>query len=447
MNDSSRPLATPATEAAPETAALAADGSRPRLVLKFGGTSVAGLERIEAAARKAVAEIERGHDVLVLVSAMSGETNKLVELTKEADPLRDPREYDAIVSSGEQVTAGLMAIMLQKFGAPARSWQGWQIPIRCDGAHGAARIETIETSALSASFRAGMHAVVAGFQGLGPDNRIATLGRGGSDTSAVALAAAIGAVRCDIYTDVDGVYTTDPRVASSARRVDRIAHEEMLELASLGAKVLQTRSVEFAMRYGMPLQVLSSFEPSIGSDLPGTLVCPEEEVLRHYQEVNVESPAVTGVAYQRNEAKITVARVLDKPGVAAAVFGPLAAAGVNVDMIVQDISEDGRTSMTFTVSLDDCDRAVEALKSAREEIGYADLVIDRDVSKVSIVGLGMRSHSGVAQSMFKALAEKGVNIQVISTSEIKVSVLIERNYMELAVRTLHTAFGLDAAPA
>ena len=438
MNDASRPL----PEAAPAVA-LAATGNRPRLVMKFGGTSMAGLERIENAARKVLAEIERGHDVLVLVSAMSGETNKLVDFVHGVAMEHDRQEYDVVVSSGEQVTSGLMAMTLQKLGAPARSWQGWQIPIYTSGAHGAARIETIETKKLSDSFKAGRHAVVSGFQGVSPDGRVATLGRGGSDTSAVALAAALGAVRCDIYTDVDGVYTTDPRVVSSARRIDRIGHEEMLELASLGAKVLQTRSVEFAMRYEMPLQVLSSFEPAIGSDMPGTLVCPEEEVLRHYREKELESPAVTGVAFQREEAKITVARVLDKPGVAAAVFGPLAESGVNVDMIVQDISEDGRTSMTFTVALADCDRAVEAIEAAKEAIDYAELYVDREVAKVSIVGLGMRSHAGVAQNMFKALAEKGVNIQVISTSEIKVSVLINRNYMELAVRTLHSAFGLD----
>ncbi|MEL6978430.1 MAG: aspartate kinase [Pseudomonadota bacterium] len=413
--------------------------------MKFGGTSVAGLERIENAAKKVVREIERGHDVAVLVSAMAGETNKLVDLVREISPLYDAREYDAVVSSGEQVTAGLMALTLQKLGAPARSWQGWQIPVRTDDNHGAARIAEIEILALERKFAEGLHAVVAGFQGIAPDGRIATLGRGGSDTSAVALAAALGAKRCDIYTDVDAVYTTDPRIEPAAQRIDRIAYEEMLELASLGAKVLQTRSVELAMRYALPVQVLSSFGDAIGSDEPGTMVCADEDVLRH-TEGQVESTAVTGVAFQREEAKLTVARVADKPGVAASVFGPLSEAGVNVDMIVQNISDDGRTDMTFTVALADSDRAMAAIEAARESIGYTDLHVDRSVAKVSIVGLGMRSHTGVAQTMFDALAREGVNIQVITTSEIKVSVLIDRKYMELAVRALHAAFGLDRAP-
>ncbi|MEM9725859.1 MAG: aspartate kinase [Pseudomonadota bacterium] len=438
--------------------------------MKFGGTSVAGVERIRNAAAKVIREIENGFDVAVLVSAMAGETNKLVAFVDEAarvtgptpendapapniaaadapvpadaaDPF-DPCEYDAVVSSGEQVTSGLMALVLRRLGAPARSWQGWQIPVRTSAVHGAARILSIDTTALEDHFRAGYHAVAAGFQGIGPDGRIATLGRGGSDTSAVALAAALGAVRCDIYTDVDAVYTTDPRIEPSARRIDQITYEEMLELASLGAKVLQTRSVELAMRYAMPVQVLSSFDAAVGSETPGTMVCGEEEVMRRNREAQVESAEVTGVAYQREEAKITVARVPDRPGVAASVFGPLAEASVNVDMIVQNISDDGRTDMTFTVALADCDRAIAAIEAARDVIGYTQIKSDRSVAKVSIVGLGMRSHAGVAQKMFQRLADEGVNIQVISTSEIKVSVLIDRKYMELAVRTLHSAFDL-----
>lgn len=406
------------------------------LVMKFGGTSVADLDRIRNAAEKVKREVDAGWQVAVVVSAMSGETNRLVGYVREISKLYDSREYDAVVASGEQVTSGLMALMLQSMGVNARSWQGWQIPLRTDGSHGSARIEGIDTAAMLAKFGEGngLHqvAVCAGFQGVGPDNRIATLGRGGSDTSAVALAAALKADRCDIYTDVDGVYTTDPRVEENARKIDKIAFEEMLELASQGAKVLQTRSVELAMRYKVALQVRSSF-----SDAPGTIVCDEEDIM--------ESKVVTGIAFSRDEAKITLQDVADRPGIAAAIFGPLAKAGVNVDMIVQNISEEGRTDMTFTVHLDEFDRAVDTIEGAATEIGFKGLVADRDVAKVSVVGIGMRSHTGVAQRMFASLADEGVNIQVITTSEIKVSVLIQRRYMELAVRALHAAFELEAA--
>lgn len=419
---------------------------KPRLVMKFGGTSVADLERIQAAAKRVKREAERGFDVTVVVSAMAGRTNELVGWVREAATpegansagLYDAREYDAVVASGEQITSGLMALVLQEMGVPARSWQGWQIPIRTSGLHGAARIEAIETEAMARKFGEGLHAVVAGFQGIGPDGRISTLGRGGSDTTAVALAAALGAERCDIYTDVDGVYTTDPRIERRARKLERIAYEEMLELASLGAKVLQTRSVELAMRYKVRLQVLSSFE-----DLPGTLVCDEEEIM--------EQNVVSGVAFSRDEAKLTLVKVKDQPGVAAKIFGPLAASGVNVDMIVQNIGtdlsggEDGSTDMTFSVALAEVERARAALEGEREAIGYQSLIVDDDVAKVSVVGIGMRSNAGVAQRMFAALADEGINIKVITTSEIKVSVLIDRWYLELAVRALHDAFGLEAA--
>ena len=405
------------------------------LVMKFGGTSVADLDCIRNAAEKVKREVEAGWQVAVIVSAMSGETNKLVGYVREVSSLYDAREYDAVVASGEQVTSGLMALTLQSMGVNARSWQGWQIPLRTNASHGAARIEEIDTTAMLGKFAEGFDvAVCAGFQGVSPDNRIATLGRGGSDTSAVAIAAALEADRCDIYTDVDGVYTTDPRVEPDARKIDRIAFEEMLELASQGAKVLQTRSVELAMRYKVPLQVRSSF-----SDAPGTIVCDEEEIM--------ESNVVTGVAFSRDEAKITLQNVADRPGVAAAIFGPLAEANVNVDMIVQNISDDGRTDMTFTVHSDDFDRAKATIEAARDAIGFEGLVADRDVAKVSVVGIGMRSHTGVAQRMFASLAEEGVNIQVITTSEIKVSVLVQRKYMELAVRSLHAAFELADGPA
>jgi len=408
--------------------------------MKFGGTSVADLARTRNAAEKVKREVDRGYDVTVVVSAMSGKTNELVGWVREAAAppgsnghgLYDSREYDAVVASGEQVTSGLMALILQQIGVAARSWQGWQVPVRTTGAHGAARIEAIDTQALDQKFTEGLHAVISGFQGIGPDGRVTTLGRGGSDTTAVAFAAALGAERCDIYTDVDGVYTADPRIERRARKLDRIAYEEMLELASLGAKVLQTRSVELAMRHKVRLQVLSSFE-----DLPGTLVCDEEEI--------VEQNVVSGVAHVRDEAKVTLLKVPDRPGVAAAIFGPLADHGVNVDMIVQNISADGMTDMTFSCPTDEVARARTALEGAHAHLRYAELVVDDEVAKVSVVGIGMRSHSGVAQKMFSALAAEGINIKVITTSEIKVSVLIDRKYMELAVQALHKAFSLDAA--
>lgn len=403
-----------------------------RLVLKFGGTSVGDAERIKNVARRVKAVVDQGHEVAVVVSAMAGETNKLVGFCTAVAPLHDAREYDAVVAAGEQVTAGLLAIALQDLGVTARSWLGWQIPIHTDGAHGAARIEGIDTVELSRRMADGQVAVVAGFQGLGPDNRITTLGRGGSDTSAVALAAALGAERCDIYTDVDGVYTTDPRIVERARKLARISYEEMLEMASLGAKVLQIRSVEMAMKHRVRVQVLSSFE-----DRPGTLVVDEDEI--------VEQELISGIAYSRDEAKITLQRVADRPGVAASIFGPLADANINVDMIVQNVSADGHTDVTFTVGKADLERARRVIETSREGIGYEALRADGNVSKISVIGLGMRSHAGIARRMFTALAEKGINIEVISTSEIKISVLVGAEYTELAVRTLHTAYGLDAA--
>lgn len=402
--------------------------------MKFGGTSVGDIPRIRNVAKLVQREFERGHQVAVIVSAMAGETNKLVAWTRELSPLHDAREYDVVVSSGEQVTAGLLAVALATIGVPARSWLGWQVPIRTSSMHGSARIMAIEPDLLNQRIANGQVAVVAGFQGIATDQRITTLGRGGSDTSAVALAAALKADRCDIYTDVDGVYTTDPRITSRARRLEKIAYEEMLELASLGAKVLQTRSVEMAMVHRVPVRVLSTFDADNG----GTLVCDEEDI--------VEKNPVTGIAYTRDEAKITLLRVPDQPGVAAAIFGPLADAGVNVDMIVQNVSEDGRrTDLTFTVQRSELDRALAAIREAAPQIGYKDLISDAGVAKISIIGIGMRAHPGVAQTMFRTLAQKGINIQVISTSEIKVSVLISEDYVELAVRALHSAYDLDAA--
>jgi aspartate kinase len=406
--------------------------------MKFGGTSVANLDRIKRAAKRVGVEVAKGYEVIVIVSAMSGKTNELVGWVNETSPLYDAREYDAVVSSGENVTAGLMALTLQEMDVPARSWQGWQVPLLTSDAHGSARILDIPTDNLDAKFGEGMKvAVVAGFQGVSPDGRIATLGRGGSDTTAVAFAAAFEAERCDIYTDVDGVYTTDPRVSDKARKLDRISFEEMLELASLGAKVLQTRSVELAMRYGVKLRVLSSFEEM--DDNAGTLVCAEEDI--------VETKAVVGVAFSRDEAKMTLISVADRPGIAASIFGPLAEAGVNVDMIVQNISEEGRTDMTFSCPVDQVARAEKAMEEAKTsgEINFHDLVADIDVAKVSVVGIGMRSHAGVAAQMFKALQDEGVNIKVITTSEIKISVLIDRKYMELAVQALHDTFQLEKA--
>ncbi|MFX0542583.1 aspartate kinase [Roseovarius sp. S4756] len=410
----------------------------PVLVMKFGGSSVANLDRIRRAAKRVGVEVAKGYDVIVIVSAMSGKTNELVGWVGETSPLYDAREYDAVVSSGENVTAGLMALTLQEMEIPARSWQGWQVPVRTTSAHSAARIEDIPPDNIMAKFAEGMRvAVVAGFQGVSPEGRITTLGRGGSDTTAVAFAAALKAERCDIYTDVDGVYTTDPRISSKARKLDRIAFEEMLELASLGAKVLQTRSVELAMRYNVKLRVLSSFEEQ--SDDAGTLVCAEEEIM--------ESNVVTGIAYSRDEAKMTLLSVADRPGIAAAIFGPLSDAGVNVDMIIQNISEEGRTDMTFSCPTDQVARAEKALKDAvaAGRIDYGNLVADTNVAKVSAVGIGMRSQSGVAAKMFKTLSDEGVNIKVIATSEIKISVLIDRKYMELAVQALHDTFELDKA--
>ncbi|QFS82359.1 Aspartokinase [Roseivivax sp. THAF40] len=410
----------------------------PVLVMKFGGTSVATLDRIRRAAKRVGVEVSKGYDVIVIVSAMSGETNKLVGFVNETSPFYDAREYDAVVSSGENVTAGLMALTLQEMDVPARSWQGWQVPLLTTSAHGAARIEDIPTDNINAKFGEGMRvAVVAGFQGISPEGRITTLGRGGSDTTAVAFAAAFGAERCDIYTDVDGVYTTDPRICEKARKLDRIAFEEMLELASLGAKVLQTRSVELAMRYKVRLRVLSSFEEM--DDAAGTLVCDEEDIM--------ESKVVAGVAHSRDEAKMTLVSVADRPGIASAIFTPLAEAGVNVDMIVQNISDDGRTDMTFSCPVDQVKRAQKAMDDAKASgaINFHDLVADTGVAKVSVVGIGMRSHAGVAAKMFQTLAQEGVNIKVIATSEIKISVLVDRKYMELAVQALHDAFELEKA--
>lgn len=403
-----------------------------RLVMKFGGTSVGSVDRIKNVAAKVKREVDAGNQVAVVVSAMSGETNRLVDLCKQIDPVHDQREYDTVVAAGEQVTTGLVSIALQAAGLKARSWQGWQVPIRTNDMHGRARIEEIDGSAMIRDMSAGVVPVVAGFQGVGPGERIATLGRGGSDTSAVALAAALKADRCDIYTDVDGVYTADPRIVKKARKLDKITYEEMLELASLGAKVLQTRSVEMAMNHRVRTQVLSSF-----ADVAGTLVVDEEEI--------VEKQIVSGVTYSADEAKVTLIGVADRPGIAAGIFGPLSDAGINVDMIVQNISEDGKkTDMTFTMGRSDLDRAVQILEKQEKSLGWAKLIPDRNVIKVSVVGVGMRSHAGVAHIMFKALAEKNINIQAITTSEIKVSVLISADYTELAVRALHTAFGLDA---
>ncbi len=413
-----------------------------RIVMKFGGTSVADINRIRNVARHVKREVDAGHEVAVVVSAMAGRTNELVAWCREASAMHDAREYDAVVASGEQVTAGLLAISLQSMGVHARSWQGWQIPIKTNNRHGAARIADIDGSFLIKRFGEGQVAVIAGFQGLSPDNRIATLGRGGSDTSAVAIAAAVEADRCDIYTDVDGVYTTDPRIEPKARRLGKISFEEMLEMASLGAKVLQVRSVELAMVHKVRTFVRSSFEdpdaPGMDSfdNPPGTLICDEDEI--------VEQQVVTGIAYAKDEAQISLRRLADRPGVAAGIFGPLAEASINVDMIVQNISEDGsRTDMTFTVPSADVGKAVDLLNRHKEEVGFDALQHDDGMAKVSVIGIGMRSHAGVAASAFKALAERGINIRAITTSEIKISILIDAAYTELAVRTLHSIYGLD----
>ena len=402
-----------------------------RVVQKFGGTSVADLERIRNAAKKVKAEVDAGNEVAVVVSAMAGVTNQLVDHVNSISAVHDAREYDVVVSSGEQVTTGLMALALQDMGIAARSWIGWQLPIRTDDVHSRARIVGIETAAVEAHLREGQVAVAPGFQGISVNDRVTTLGRGGSDTSAVALAAALNADRCDIYTDVDGVYTCDPRIVVKAQKLDRITYEEMLEMASQGAKVLQTRSVELAMNHGVRLYVRSTF-----ADGEGTLVCDEDEIVEHQ--------VVSGIAYSRDEAKITLVQVPDRPGVAAAIFGPLADENVNVDMIVQSTAADGAlTDITFTVTKDDFERTATLLNGLQAEVGYESVIADSNVVKVSVIGVGMRSHAGVAQLMFKTLSEKGINLQVISTSEIKISVLIAEEYTELALRALHTAYGLD----
>ena len=406
------------------------------IVQKFGGTSVGGIERIKNVAGRVKKELSAGNQVAVVVSAMAGVTNQLVDYVTQLSPLATPEawsEYDQVVSSGEQVTSGLLALALHEMGIPARSFSGWQIPLATDGTHGKARIMSIDPKAMQETLASGRVVVAAGFQGIAPDGRVATLGRGGSDTSAVALAAALKADRCDIYTDVDGVYTTDPRIVSNARKLARIAYEEMLEMASLGAKVLQTRSVEMAMRHNVVVQVLSSF-----NDVPGTLLVKEEE--------RVEQKFVTGIAFSRDEARISLTKIANIPGMSATLFGPLAEAGINVDMIVQNVTEDGKdTDITFTVPKADLERALAAVEKVRGKLKYHSIHADRDVAKVSIIGVGMRSHAGIAQTMFKALADKNINISVISTSEIKVSVLIAEEYTELAVRTLHSAFELDKA--
>ncbi|MDN4629889.1 aspartate kinase [Sphingomonas sp. PsM26] len=416
-----------------------------RIVMKFGGTSMAGIERIRSVAARVKREVAAGNQVAVVVSAMAGETDRLVGFCREASSLYDPKEYDVVVSAGEQITSGLLAIALQAAGVPARSWLGWQLPIATSDAHASARIENIDMAALDASLAAGEVAVIPGFQGVDDDGRVTTLGRGGSDTSAVAMAAAMKADRCDIYTDVDGVYTTDPRIVPRARKLKKVTYEEMLELASVGAKVLQTRSVGLAMKEGVRVQVLSSFtgeDAPMADTLPGTMIVGEEEI------DDMESQLITGIAHDKNEAKITLIAVPDKPGAVAAIFAPLAAANINVDMIIQNIAHAARsTDVTFTVPAADLARSIEVLNQGRGEIGFGELVHDTRVAKISVVGVGMRSHAGVASTMFSTLGERGINIQAISTSEIKVSVLIEEDYTELAVRVLHTAYGLDAEDA
>ena len=406
------------------------------LVMKFGGTSVANVDRIKRAAKRVALEVAHGKNVLVIVSAMAGKTNELVNWVNDTSQFYDAREYDAVVSSGENVTAGLMALTLQEMDIPARSWQGWQIPVHTSSSHSSARIESISSETINEKFEQGMKvAVVAGFQGISNENRITTLGRGGSDTTAVAFAAAFNAERCDIYTDVDGVYTTDPRICDKAKKLDKISYEEMLELASLGAKVLQTRSVEMAMRFKVKLRVLSSFEEP--SEKVGTLVCDEEEIM--------ESNVVSGIAYSRDEAKMTLVSIADRPGIAAAIFGLLSDAGINVDMIIQNIAEAGRTDMTFSCPIDQVSKAEKSLNNAKKEglINFQDLLADKNVAKISAVGIGMRSQSGVAAKMFQTLSDEGINIKVIATSEIKISVLVDRKYLELAVQSLHDAFELD----
>lgn len=419
-----------------------------RIVMKFGGTSMAGTERIRTVASIVKREVDAGNEVAVVVSAMSGETDRLVNFCREASPIYDPAEYDVVVASGEQVTSGLLALSLQALGVPARSWLGWQLPIHTMEAHEKARIDMIETEGLLAAMQSGRVAVIPGFQGLMEDGRVATLGRGGSDTSAVAIAAAIKADRCDIYTDVDGVYTTDPRIVPKAQKLQMVTYEEMLELASVGAKVLQTRSVGLAMKEGVRVQVLSSFvdpdqAPTPGT-LPGTLIVSDEEI----EGSDMERQLITGIAYDKNEAKIILTRVPDKPGAVAHIFGPLADAAINVDMIIQNVGrEKGETDVTFTLPRTDLARASQILENAKETIGFNRILHDSTIAKISIVGVGMKSHAGVAATMFKVLAERGINIEAISTSEIKISVLINEDFTELAVRVLHTAYGLDAEDA
>jgi aspartate kinase len=414
-----------------------------RIVMKFGGTSMAGTERIRRVAGIVRRQQEAGHEVAVVVSAMAGETDRLVNFCREANALYDPAEYDVVVASGEQVTSGLLALTLQAMGCKARSWLGWQMPIRTDGAHAKARIEGIDAEALLASMAAGEIAVIPGFQGLSDDGRVTTLGRGGSDTSAVAVAAALKADRCDIYTDVDGVYTTDPRIVAKARKLKNVTYEEMLELASVGSKVLQTRSVGLAMKEGVRVQVLSSFiedDAPSADTLPGTMIVSDEEL----EGLDMERELITGIAADKNEAKVTLTRIADKPGAVAGIFGPLADANINVDMIIQNIAKDkGETDVTFTVPLSDLPRADALLEGAKDTIGFFRMITDSKVAKISVVGVGMRSHAGVAATMFKTLADRGINIQAISTSEIKVSVLIDSDETELAVRVLHSAYGLD----
>jgi aspartate kinase len=416
-----------------------------RIVMKFGGTSMAGIERIRSVAARIKREVEAGNQVAVVVSAMAGETDRLVNFCREASSLYDPHEYDVVVSAGEQITSGLLAIALQAIGVPARSWLGWQLPIRTSDGHGSARIAEIDTTALNLSLEKGEVAVIPGFQGVASGERVTTLGRGGSDTSAVAMAAAMKADRCDIYTDVDGVYTTDPRIVPRARKLKRVTYEEMLELASVGAKVLQTRSVGLAMKEQVRVQVLSSFtgeDAPMADTLPGTMIVGEEEI------DDMERQLITGIAHDKNEAKITLTSVPDRPGAVASIFTPLADASINVDMIVQNVAHStGSTDVTFTVPGADLARSLEVLGNAQGDIGYTGLVHDTRVAKISVVGVGMRSHAGVAATMFKTLGERGINIQAITTSEIKVSVLIEEDYTELAVRVLHTAYGLDAEDA
>jgi aspartate kinase len=412
-----------------------------RIVMKFGGTSMAGTERIRNVAARVKREVEAGNQVAVVVSAMAGETDRLVNFCREASPLHDPREYDVVVAAGEQVTSGLLAITLQAMGVPARSWLGWQLPIRTSDAHASARIEDIDTGALGKALSSGEVAVIPGFQGVADGDRLTTLGRGGSDTSAVAVAAAMKADRCDIYTDVDGVYTTDPRIVPRARKLAKVTYEEMLELASVGAKVLQTRSVGLAMKENVRIQVLSSFDDRMGDDLPGTMIVGDDEI----GEDDMERQLITGIAHDKNEAKVTLTSVPDRPGAVASIFAPLAEANINVDMIIQNIAHDtGSTDVTFTVPGAELARALDILTKAKEIIGYERLVHDTKVAKISVVGVGMRSHAGVASTMFSALAARGINIQAITTSEIKVSVLIDEDETELAVRVLHTAYGLDA---